>query len=100
VALGDAAAGRVRHAFEDAGDGCGAERGGDENGGAREGELADLRRRCRKRLHVSRRRVERRRRATRCDATTSRREQRGGVEDGRERRLCDERQCKAEEALE
>ncbi len=43
MALGDAAAGRVRHAFEDAGDGCGAERGGDENGGAREGELADLR---------------------------------------------------------
>jgi hypothetical protein len=64
VAVGDAAAGRVRHAFEDASDGRGAERGGDENCGAREGELADVRRRCRKRQHASRRRVERRRR---CD---------------------------------
>jgi len=53
VAVGDAAAGRVRRAFEDAGDGRGAVKGGDENGGAREGELADLRRRCRKRLHVA-----------------------------------------------
>ena len=43
VAVGDAAAGRVRRAFEDAGDGHGAERGGDDNGGAREGELANLR---------------------------------------------------------
>ena len=43
-AIGDAAAGRVRRAFEDTGDGRGAERGCDENGGAREGELADLRR--------------------------------------------------------
>jgi hypothetical protein len=55
VAVGDAAAGKVRHAFEDASDGCGAERGGDDNGGAREGELSNLRRRCRKRLHMSRR---------------------------------------------
>ena len=43
VAVGNAAAGRVRRAFEDAGDGRGAERGGDNNGGAREGELANLR---------------------------------------------------------
>ena len=55
MAVGDAAAGRVRRAFEDADDGRGAERGGDDNGGAREGELANLRRRCRKRLHESRR---------------------------------------------
>jgi hypothetical protein len=55
VAVGDAAARKVRRAFEDAGDGRGAERGGDENGGAREGELADLTQRCRKRQHVSRR---------------------------------------------
>jgi hypothetical protein len=55
VAVGDAAAGRVRRAFEDACDGRGTERGGDDNGGAREGELSNLRRRCRKRLHVSRR---------------------------------------------
>ena len=40
MAVGNAAAGRVRRAFEDAGDGRGAERGGDENCGAREGELA------------------------------------------------------------
>ena len=64
VALGDAAGGRVRHAFEDAGNGRGAERGGDKNSGAREGELSDVRRRCHKRQHASRRRVERRRR---CD---------------------------------
>jgi len=55
VAVGDATAGRVRRAFENAGDGRGAERGGDDNGGAREGELANLRQRCHKRLHVSRR---------------------------------------------
>ena len=53
VAVGDAATWRVRRAFDDADDGRGAERGGDDNGGAREGELANLRRRCRKRLHVS-----------------------------------------------
>jgi len=53
VAVGNAAAGRVCRAFEDAGDGRGAERGGDENGGAREGKLADLRQRCRTRLHVA-----------------------------------------------
>jgi hypothetical protein len=64
VPIGDAAAGRVCCAFEDAGDGRGAERGGDDNGGAREGKLTDVRRRCRKRQHASRRRVERRRR---CD---------------------------------
>ena len=55
VAIGDAAAGRVRRAFEDTGDGRGAKRGCDENGGARECELVDLRRRCCKRQHVSRR---------------------------------------------
>jgi hypothetical protein len=64
MAVGNAAAGRVRRAFEDAGDGRGAERGGDKNGSAREGKLANIRRRSRKRQHVSRRRVERRRR---CD---------------------------------
>ena len=64
VAVGDVATGRVRRAFEDAGDGRGAERGGDENCGAREGKLADVRRRCRKRQHASRWHVERRRR---CD---------------------------------
>jgi len=53
VAVGDAAAGRVHRAFEDAGDGRGAERGGDKNGGEREGELVILRQRCRKRLHVA-----------------------------------------------
>ena len=58
VAVGDAAAGRVRRAFEDAGNGRGAQRGGDENCGAREGELADVRRRCRKRQHASRRCIE------------------------------------------
>ena len=42
VAVGNAAARRVHRAFEDAGDGHGAERGGNENGGAREGELADV----------------------------------------------------------
>ena len=42
MAVGDAAAGRVQRAFEDAGFGRGAERGGDENGGAQEGELADI----------------------------------------------------------
>ena len=39
MAVGDAAAGKVHRAFE--------------NGGAREGELADLRQRCRKRQHGS-----------------------------------------------
>ncbi len=43
VAVGDVTAGRVRRVFEDAGDGRGAERGGDENCGAREGNLADVR---------------------------------------------------------
>jgi hypothetical protein len=62
VALGDFTTGRVRCAFTDARDGRGVERGGDENGGAREGKLADVRQRCRKRQHVSRRCVQRRRR--------------------------------------
>jgi len=35
VAVGNAAAGRVRRAFEDASNGRGAERGGNKNGGAR-----------------------------------------------------------------
>ena len=61
MAVGDATAGIVRRAFDDAGNGRGAERGGDENCGAREGKLADVRRRCRKRQHMSRRRVERQR---------------------------------------
>ena len=64
VAVGDAAAGRVCRAFEDASNGRGTKRGGDKNCGAREGELVDVRRRCRKRQHASRRRIERRRR---CD---------------------------------
>ena len=98
VAVGNAAAGRVGHAFEDTCDGRGAERGCDENGGARgraggfkakvpqeatreparrqtcwstsknggarEGKLVDVRRRCRNRQHVSRRHVER---WMRCD---------------------------------
>ena len=53
MAVGDAAAGGVHRAFEDASNGRGAERGGDKNVGAREGKLADLRQRCRKRLHVA-----------------------------------------------
>jgi hypothetical protein len=98
VAVGNAAAGRVRHAFEDACNGRRAERGCNENGGARgraggfkakvpqeatreparkrtcwrmsknggarEGELADKKRRCHNRQHVSRWHVERR---MRCD---------------------------------
>ena len=52
----------VHRGFEDAGDGRGAKRGCDENGGAREGKLADLRQRCRKRQHVSRQRIKRWRR--------------------------------------
>jgi hypothetical protein len=62
VADGNAVAGRVRCAFEDTSDGHDVKRGGDKNGGAREGKLADVKRRCRKRQHVSRWRVERRRR--------------------------------------
>ena len=61
MGIGNAAAGRVCRAFEDAGNGRGIKRGGDENGGAREGKLADVRQRCRKRQYVSRRRVEKRR---------------------------------------
>jgi hypothetical protein len=59
--VGNAAAGRMCRAFEDAGDGRGVERGGNKNGGAREAKLADVRQRCRKRQYVSRRRVEKRR---------------------------------------
>jgi hypothetical protein len=88
VDVGNAGAGRVCHAFEDAGDGRGVERGGDENGGAREGKLADVRQRCRKRQYVSRRRVEKRRWCEEIDMTTSRCERRGAVEDGGERWLC------------
>ena len=40
--VGNATTGRVCHAFEDAGDGRGVKRGGDKNGGAREGKLADV----------------------------------------------------------
>ncbi len=59
--VGNAAAGRMCRAFEDAGDGRGVERGGDKNGSTREGKLVDVRQRCRKRQYVSRRRVEKRR---------------------------------------
>ena len=62
VDVGNAAAGRVCRAFEDVGDGCCVERGGNKNGGAREGKLADVRQRCCKRQYVSRRRIEKRRR--------------------------------------
>ena len=62
VAVGDAAAGRVRRAFEDASNGRGTKRGGDKNCGAREGELVDVRRRCRKRQHASRWHVKMQRR--------------------------------------
>ena len=65
MAVGNAAARRVHRAFEDAGNGRGIERRGNKNGAAREGELADVRRRCRTRQHVSRRRAE----AVRQDAT-------------------------------
>ena len=49
VAAGNPTAGRMRHAFEDTGDGRGVKREGDNNGSAREGELADVRQRCQKR---------------------------------------------------
>ena len=52
MAVGDAAARRLHRALEDAGDGRSVERGGDKNGDAREGELVDARRRCRKRQHA------------------------------------------------
>ncbi len=64
VDVGNAATGKVCRAFEDAGNGRGVERGGDENGGARMGKLADVRQRCRKRQYMSRRHIEKRRR---CD---------------------------------
>ena len=40
--IGNAATGRVCRAFEDAGNGRGIGRGGNKNGGAREGKLADV----------------------------------------------------------
>ena len=43
VDVGNAAAGKVCRAFEDAGNGRSIERGGDENGGVREGELVEVR---------------------------------------------------------
>ena len=49
MAAGNPTAGRMRHAFEDTGDGRGVKREGDNNGSAREGELADVRQRCQKR---------------------------------------------------
>ncbi len=58
MAVGDAPARRVCHAFEDAGNGCGIEREGDKNGSVREGELADVRWRCRKKQHISQWRIE------------------------------------------
>ena len=64
VDVGNAAAGKVCRAFEDAGNGRSVERGGDENGGGREEKLADVRQRCHKRQYLSRRRIEKRRR---CD---------------------------------
>ncbi len=64
VDVGNAATGKVCCAFEDAGNGRGVGRGGNENGGAREGKLADVRQRCRKRQYVSRRCIKKRRR---CD---------------------------------
>jgi hypothetical protein len=78
VAVGDAAAGRVRRAFEDAGDGRGAERGGDENGGAREGKLADVRQRCRKRQYVSWWRVKRQRQCNKMRNNQPAQTKRGG----------------------
>ena len=62
--VGNAAAGRSCRAFEDASNGRGVERGGDENGGARESKLADVRQRCRKRQYVSRWCIKKQRR---CD---------------------------------
>ncbi len=62
VDIVNAPTGRVCRAFEDAGDGRGTERGGDKNGSAREGKLADVRQRCRKRQYVRRRHVKKRRR--------------------------------------
>ena len=64
VDVGNAATRRVCHAFEDPGYGRGVERGGDRNGGVREGKLVDVRQRRRKRQYVSRRHIEKRRR---CD---------------------------------
>ena len=64
MAVGNAAARRVHRAFEDAGNGRGIERRGNKNGAAREGELADVRRRCRKKKDMSRGHVQRRRQ---CD---------------------------------
>ena len=62
VDISNAAAGRVCRAFEHAGNGREVERGGNENGGVREGKLADVRQRCRRRQYVSRRCAKKRRR--------------------------------------
>ena len=64
MAAGNATTGRVRCAFEDAGNCRNVKRGGDKNYNAREGELVDARRRCRKWQDVSQWRIERWRR---CD---------------------------------
>ena len=64
VDISNAAAGRVCRAFEHAGNGREVERGGNENGGVREGKLADVRQRCHKRQYVAWQRIEKRRR---CD---------------------------------
>ena len=51
--VGGAVAGRLHGAFKNAGDGRGVERRGDENGGARKGELTVVRQRCCKWQHMS-----------------------------------------------
>ena len=104
MAVGNAAAGRMSRAFEDAGKGHGTERGGNKNGGAREGKLADVRQRCCKRQHMSQRcgqEVE----AVQQDATQqlaganeeggSRMDARGGcaTKGNARRRWCNKRQC-------
>ena len=61
VDIGNAAARRVCHAFEDTDNGHGIERAGDKNGSAREGKLVDVRQRCSKRQYVSWRCIEKRR---------------------------------------
>ena len=45
VAPGNAAAGRVHHEFEETAMAAASRGGGDKDGGKREGELADVRRR-------------------------------------------------------
>ena len=43
MSVGDAAAGRLHNAFDYTDNNCVVERGGDENGGVREGELVEVR---------------------------------------------------------